>query len=183
MWSWNQQIWILFHYFPCVFSIIVNSWFSTKSTACGLLQIHLNLIFLKYQKTSVKQSEMQQSDPPSELPQTQNRWNSIRPEQKINILNFCEITSQAGRQPAQFAQLAPERAGLQGEHYFHELDAQDACSVFLLTAKGPKQREKSEGHFFAWSNGFSMILLAHVVLEPTNFNTLPLFCLRFFNVF
>ena len=40
--------------------------------------------------------------------------------QKINILNFDQITSHADRQPAQFAQLAPERAGLQGEHYFHE---------------------------------------------------------------
>ena len=38
-------------------------------------------------------------------------------------LNFEQIISQAARQPAQFAQLAPERAGLQGEHYFHELDA------------------------------------------------------------
>ena len=46
--------------------------------------------------------------------------------QKINILNFDQITSQAGRQPGQFAQLAPERAGLQGEHYLHEFDAHDA---------------------------------------------------------
>ena len=65
---------------------------------------------------------MHQSDPLLELPQTQNRWNSIRPQQKINILNFYQITSQAGRQPAQFAQLAPERAALQGEHYFREFD-------------------------------------------------------------
>ena len=64
---------------------------------------------------------MHQSDPLLELPPTQNRWNSIRPEQEINILNSDQITSQAGRQPAQFAQPAPERAGLQGEHYFHSL--------------------------------------------------------------
>ena len=32
-------------------------------------------------------------------------------------------------------------------------------------------------HFFAWSNGFSMILLAHVLLKPMNFNTFPLFSL------
>ena len=66
---------------------------------------------------------MHQSDPPLKLPQTQNHKNSIRPMQKPRPLNFEQITSQAARQPAQFAQLAPERAGLQGEHYFDEFDA------------------------------------------------------------
>ena len=80
---------------------------------------------------------MHQSDPLLELLQTQNRWKTIRPEQKINILNFDEITSQAGRQPAQFAQLAPERAGLQGEHYFHAIWPQQTpmCHMRFLHAK------------------------------------------------
>ena len=131
--------------------------------------------------------------------------------QKINILNFDQITSHADRQPAQFAQLAPERAGLQGEHHFHELDARSApeasrqrfgfceqiranmsrtaarayvCSRLCSSripkaAKQPKQHDTSEKRFFDWSNGFSMILLAHVVLKPTNLNTFPLLSLRF----
>ena len=154
MWSWNKWIWTRSLYFPCVFFIILKSWFSTKSTVCGLRQIHLKLFFLKYKKTTIKQSEKHKSDPPLELPQTQNRWNFIRPEQKNNIQNFDQITSQAGRQPAQFAQLAPERVGLQGEHYFHEFDA---CF------RTPQQRHsfvQNRGTFCYKSNAFSTILLS-----------------------
>ena len=47
-------------------------------------------------------------------------------------------------------------------------------------AKQFKQRDTSEKHFFAWSNGFSMILLAQVVLKPMNLDIFPLLSLRFF---
>ena len=52
-----------FHLLSLRFFIFLKSWFSTKSIACGLLQIQVKLFFFKYQKTSVKQSEMYDSDP------------------------------------------------------------------------------------------------------------------------
>ena len=124
--------------------------------------------------------------------------------QKTRLLYFEQITSQPVSQPAQFERHAQKGAGLQPRHKTALLflsragaaprgtrrKAQDCShstkqrSYTKLTksqsAKQPKQRDTSEKHFFAWSNCFSMILLAHVVLKPTNLNTFHLLSLRFF---
>ena len=155
---------------------------------------------------------MHQSDPPLKLPQTQNHQNTIRPVQKTRSLNFELITSQAVREPAHFAQPALECAGLQGGHYFDELDALGLVSQpasFLTGANGPwNAQDCREGTnrpnnrtwtrpansnsvenveemtcvFLHWSNEISLILLAHVVLKPSNWSIFASFSLRICNI-
>ena len=166
------------------------------------------IIFLKHQKTSVKQSEMHQSGPKwsscklktVEIPLDQNKKSIFwiltksparRADSQPNLRSSPRSAQDCRESNSEFwpnhqpggqtaSPICAARPGARRTAGRALLSRIRCRQILFSAAKQPKQRETSEVHFFAWSNGFSMILLAHVVLTPTNLNTFRLFSLRFF---